>query len=90
MDNSRYERVTPKWDDDVAAETIEELNQELSEHMETDYPSETFGHEQQAEVGRLVEDDLGTGPDETAEVIAHDTEDQQDLSAEESAMHFEE
>lgn len=86
--SGEFESTGQKWQDDPANNTADQLLNELSEELGTDGPAETFGHPDDSVVGRLVEDDQGTGPDVTSEAIAHDTHDAEELSAEESAIHF--
>ena len=74
--------------DDPAQDVGEELYHELSEELGTDGPAETFGHPDENVVGRLVEEDEGVRTDVTSEVLALDTHDVEDLSAEEAAMHM--
>ncbi len=74
--------------DDPAQDVVAELYHELSEELGTDGPVETFGHPAEDVVGRLVEEDEGARADRTAEVLALDTHDLEDLTAEEAAMHL--
>lgn len=74
--------------DDPAQDVVEELYHELSEELGTDGPAETFGHPREDVVGRLVEEDEGARADRTSEVLALDTHDLEDLTAEEAAMHM--
>lgn len=74
--------------DDPARDVVEELYHDLSEHLGTDGPAETFGHPDENVVGRLVEEDEGVHPDVTSEVLAFDSHDITDLTAEEAAMHL--
>lgn len=83
-----YERSGQPWKDDPAAELIDVYHHNISEELGTDGPEETFGHPDETRVGHLVEEDEGFRPDETAEVIAFDTHDTEDLAAEELAMHY--
>jgi hypothetical protein len=46
------------------------------------------GYKPPGAVGRLVEPDLGSLPDEEAELIATETDDGLGLSAEEAALHI--
>ena len=74
--------------DDPASDVVDELYHELSEEKGTDGPAETFGHPDENVVGRLVEEDEGVRTDVTSEVLALDSHDTEDLSAEEAAMHM--
>jgi hypothetical protein len=74
--------------DDPADDVVTELYQELSEELGTDGPAETFGHPDENVVGRLIEEDEGNGPDVTSEVLAFDSHDVNDLTAEEAAIHL--
>lgn len=74
--------------DDPAQDVVAELYNEISAELGTDGPAETFGHPDENVVGRLVEEDEGARTDRTAEVLALDTHDLQDLTAEEAAMHL--
>lgn len=74
--------------DDPADDVVGELYHDLSEHLGTDGPEETFGHPDESLVGRLIEDDEGRGPDVTSEVLAIDSHDVSDLTAEEAAIHL--
>lgn len=74
--------------DDPAQDVVEELFHAVSEELGTDGPAETFGHPAETVVGRLVEEDEGVRPDVTSEVLALDTHDLEDLTAEEAAMHM--
>ncbi len=74
--------------DDPASDVVDELYHELSEELGTDGPAETFGHPDENVVGRLVEEDEGVRTDVTSEVLALDSHDTEDLSAEEAAMHM--
>ena len=74
--------------DDPAKDVVDELYQEISEELGTDGPAETFGHPDEDVVGRLVEEDEGVRADHTSEVLALDTHDLENLTAEEAAMHF--
>ena len=74
--------------DDPADDVVEELYQNISEELGTDGPSETFGHPDEAIVGRLVEEDEGSRSDTTSEVLAFDSHDVDHLSAEEAAIHL--
>lgn len=63
------------------------VDQDADESEGVDDP---FSQESGQHVGRLVEDDEGARPDETAETVAHDAgTDGGGFSAEESAMHVE-
>ena len=83
-----FEGTGQKWVDDPANAVIDRIQEEFSDELGTDGPEETFGHPDESVVGRLVEDDAGTGPDLTREAVAHDSHDATDLSAEESAIHM--
>jgi hypothetical protein len=83
-----YERSGQPWKDDPASELIDVYHHDISEELGTDGPEETFGHPDESRVGHLVEEDEGVRSDETAEVIAFDTHDTEDLAAEELAMHY--
>ena len=83
-----YERSGQPWKDDPAAELIEVYHSDISEELGTDGPEETFGHPDESRVGHLVGEDEGVRRDETAEVIAFDTHDTEDLAVEELAMHY--
>lgn len=83
-----YERSGQPWKDDPAADLIGAYHHHISEELGTDGPEETFGHPDETRVGHLVEDDEGVRSDETAESIAFDTHDTEDLSSEELAMHY--
>jgi hypothetical protein len=83
-----YERSGQPWKDDPASELIDAYHHEISEELGTDGPAETFGHPDESRVGHLVEEDEGVRSDETAEVIAFDTHNTEDLAAEELAMHY--
>lgn len=74
--------------DDPAQDVVDELYHAVSEELGTDGPAETFGHPDENVVGRLVEEDEGVRADHTSEVLALDTHDIEDLSAEEAAMHL--
>jgi hypothetical protein len=74
--------------EDPAQEVVRELYQEISEELGTDGPAETFGHPDESVVGRLVEEDEGVHADVTAEALAFDSHDVEDLSAEEAAIHL--
>lgn len=74
--------------DDPAKDVVEELYHQISEELGTDGPAETFGHPAEDVVGRLVEEDEGVRGDVTSEVLAFDSHDTTDLSAEEAAVHF--
>lgn len=74
--------------EDPAQDVVEELYHEISEELGTDGPAETFGHPDEDVVGRLVEEDEGAHPDVTAEALAFDSHDIEDLSAEEAAVHL--
>ena len=72
-------------------EVVEVLWAELARELGTDGPEFTDTHPNDGHtVGHLVAEDEVDGRDNTAEEIAYDTHDTTDLSAEESAMHFEE
>jgi hypothetical protein len=74
--------------EDPAEDVVQELYHDISEELGTDGPAETFGHPDENVVGRLVEEDEGVRPDVTSEVLAFDSHDVEDLSAEEAAVHF--
>jgi hypothetical protein len=74
--------------DDPVNDVVTELYHELSEHLGTDGPEETFGHPDENVVGRLVEEDEGARTDVTSEVLAFDSHDIEDLTAEEAAIHL--
>lgn len=84
---TQYERSGQPWRDDPAQEVVDAMYRELSEDLGTADPAETFGHPDDL-VGHLVEDDEGAHEDVTSEAVAYDTHDQEDLAAEELAMHF--
>lgn len=85
--SGEFESTGQKWADDPANAVADELLNEFSEELGTDGPADTFGNNGHSQVGRLVEDDEGTRPDTTAEAVAHDSHDDQDLTAEEAAIH---
>ena len=74
--------------EDPAEDVVKELFEEISADLGTDTPIETFGHPDNAVVGRLIEDDEGAHPDITAEALAKDSHDTENLSAEEAAVHW--
>lgn len=73
---------------DPARDVVEEMYHEISEDLGTDGPAETFGHPDESVVGRLVEEDEGVREDTTSEVLAFDSHDVSDLTAEEAAVHL--
>ncbi len=83
-----YERSGQPWREDPAVQVVDAMYQDISEDLGTEGPQETFGHPDESRVGHLVEDDEGVRADETAETIAHDTHDVEDLAVEELAMHY--
>jgi hypothetical protein len=83
-----YERSGQPWKDDPAAELIDAYYRHVSEELGTDGPGETFGHPDDSRVGHLLDDDEGVRSDQTAESVAHDTHDLEDLAVEELAMHY--
>ncbi|MDP4015152.1 MAG: DUF5709 domain-containing protein [Candidatus Nanopelagicales bacterium] len=83
---SRHGRSSERYD--PAKDVVEEMYHEISEDLGTDGPEETFGHPDESVIGRLVEEDEGVRPDTTSEVLAFDSHDVSDLSAEEAAVHL--
>lgn len=83
-----YERSPgQQWKDDPAVELIDAYHHHVSEELGTDGPEETFGHPDESLVGHLVDDNPPLR-DDTAEALAHDTHDVEDLAVEELAMHY--
>lgn len=81
--------MSREFGDRPGDEVVEQLWGELSRELGTDGPEFTeTRHGQDHRIGHLVADesDKNLPTDE----FAHDTHDTSDLSAEESAMHFEE
>jgi len=74
--------------EDPAQDVVDELYRNISEELGTDGPAETFGHPEEGVVGRLVEEDEGSRSDTTAESVAFDSHDVEELSAEEAAIHI--
>ncbi len=83
-----YERSGQPWKDDPAAELIDAYYHHISEELGTEGPEETFGHPDESRVGHLIEDDEGVRGDDTAESVAFDSHDVEDLAVEELAMHY--
>jgi hypothetical protein len=84
--------MSREFGDRPGDEVVEELWDELSRELGTDGPVFTqtrHGHDDMR-IGHLVSQDDENGNDLTSEEIARDSHDMSDLSAEESAMHFEE
>lgn len=87
-DDPAFVRSGQPWRDDPATEVVDVMVGDISEHLGTDGPEETFGHPDESRVGHLVDDDEGGLLTETTDVLAYDTHDVEDLAAEELAMHY--
>lgn len=74
--------------EDPADDVVKELYEEISADLGTDSPVETFGHPDEAVVGRLIEEDEGAHTDVTPEALARESHDTENLSAEEAAVHW--
>lgn len=80
--------MSREFGDRPGDEVVEQLWGELSRELGTDAPEFTeTRHGQNHQVGHLVADE--SNPDMPWDEVAIDTHDTDDLSAEESAMHFE-
>ncbi len=83
--------MTREFGDRPGDEVVAQLWDELSRELGTDGPEFTQIRDgQDHRVGHLISQDDENGRDRVSEEIAWDTHDTTDLSAEESAMHFEE
>lgn len=83
--------MTREFGDRPGDEVVAQLWGELSRELGTDGPE--FSEIRDGEdhrVGHLISQDDANGNDRTSEEIATDSHDTHDLSAEESAMHYEE
>jgi hypothetical protein len=79
-----FEGTRQPWRDDPASETVQELEAEFADELElTEPPRRRNGG-----IGRLVDEDGGSLDDTTREALARDTGEDDDLSAEESALHY--
>jgi hypothetical protein len=85
---TEYTSSGQKWVDDPAQGVVGELFAEISRELGTDGPVDTFGHPDETVVGHLVEDDHGANDHPEPDVLASDSHDLEDLSAEERAMHI--
>jgi hypothetical protein len=85
---TEYTSSGQKWLDDPAQGVVGELYAEISRELGTDGPADTFGHPDESAVGHLVEDDHGSEEHHESDVLASDSHDLEDLSAEERAMHL--
>jgi hypothetical protein len=83
--------MSREFGDRPGDEVVEALWTEISEELGTDGPGYTDTHPNDGHtIGHLISQDDENGNDHTSEEIAWDSHDTTDLSAEESAMHFEE
>lgn len=83
--------MTREFGDRPGDEVVAQLWDELSRELGTDGPAFTQIRDgDDHRVGHLISQDDESGRDRVSEEIAWDTHDTSDLSAEESAMHFEE
>ncbi len=82
--------MSREFGDRPGDEVVEALWNELAEELGTDGPGYTDTHPDGHTIGHLISQDDEDGMDRTSEEIAWDSHDTTDLSAEESAMHFEE
>jgi hypothetical protein len=84
-----YERTGQGWKDDPAEDVVRELLDELSEHLGTDGPAETFGHPAEGLVGHLVDQpEMRRNGGMAHDAVALDTHDLEGLTVEEMAMHY--
>jgi hypothetical protein len=83
--------MSREFGDRPGDEVVAELWGELSRELGTDGPAFTQIRDgEDHRVGHLISQDDEAGNDRTSEEIAWDSHDTTDLSAEESAMHYEE
>lgn len=82
-----FEGTKQPWADDPASTLVAELEHELTEELEADGPEYTR-KVPEGVIGRLVDEDDGALHDRHREAVAHDSHDDSDLSAEESAIHY--
>lgn len=82
--------MTRQIGDRPGDEVAEALDEELMEEFERDSSSGYYHEHDPHVVGRLVQDDEGLDGDHARRKAAWDSHDETDLSAEESAIHYEE
>lgn len=83
--------MSREFGDRPGDEVVAQLWGELSRELGTDGPEFTeIRDAQDHRIGHLISQDDEAGNDRISEEIAWDTHDTHDLSAEESAMHYEE
>lgn len=79
-----FEGTHQPWRDDPASEVVDELEAELADELELTEPV----RHRSGGIGRLVDEDGGGLDDTTREALARDSGDDENLSAEESALHY--
>lgn len=83
--------MSREFGDRPGDEVVAQLWSELSRELGTDGPEFTQIRDgEDHRVGHLISQDDEEGNDRTSEEVARDSHDTHDLSAEESAMHYEE
>lgn len=83
-----FEGSGQPWSEDPASTVVDALENELAEELEANGPEFVPVWRHGAAIGRLVDEDGGGLDDTTSEALARRTYDSDDLSAEESALHY--
>jgi hypothetical protein len=76
------------WRQDPARDVVDEMYQDLSEHLGTDQPAAAYEHPAPDAVGHLVEDDPEGRSGHFTDTLAVDSHDLESMAPEESAMHL--